>query len=155
MADDLKLIVSTRERICMFDVTKPLEGWKSGHTFCGVTRVPSSLVLADNDDMCFTLDYCGYDSNFKAYDLSKDDALANPLYVLQLEKMPCDYYGDKMVGADCRSDGERHINSYLASLGNDGENSRICRVRSSSRRYGCNNYILIEVFAFEKGYIYK
>lgn len=42
--------------------------------------------------------------------------------------------------------------SCLAPLRDDGENSQICHVRSCSKRYDCNEYIVTKVSAFEKGY---
>ena len=50
---------------------------------------------------------------------------------------------------------ESKINCCLASLGDDGKSSRICRVRSSQKGYQRDGYILNEVFAFENGYINK
>ena len=145
MVEDSKLIPSTPEGIHIFDATKPHAGRKHVHRYCGASHddIPRDSVLADNDNMCFTND--NFNTKFTAYNLSKDDAFANPLYVLKS-------YRDKSVGPVYDYYEKKCGKSYLASLRDDGENSRICNVRSSSKQYDCNEYIVIKVYAFEKGY---
>ena len=91
LVEDSKLILSTPEGIHIFDVTKPHAGWKHVHRYRGASRddIPRDSVVADNDNMCFTIDY--FNTKFTAYNLSKDDAFANPLCELKS-------YRDKLVG---------------------------------------------------------
>uniref|UniRef100_A0A7N2MM72 Uncharacterized protein n=1 Tax=Quercus lobata TaxID=97700 RepID=A0A7N2MM72_QUELO len=92
LIEDSKLILSTPEGIHIFDVTKPHAGRKHVHRYRGASHndIPRDSVLADNDNICFTIDYL--DTKFTAYNLSKDDAFANPLCVLNS-------YRDKLVYA--------------------------------------------------------
>ena len=66
-------------------------GWKHFHRYRGASSddIPRDSVVADNDNMCFTIDY--FNTKFTAYNLSKDDAFANPLWLLKS-------YRDKFVG---------------------------------------------------------
>ena len=91
LVEDSKLIPSTPEGIHIFYATKPHAGRKHVHRYCGASHddIPRDSVLADNDNMCFTND--NFNTKFTAYNLSKDDAFANPLCVLNS-------YRDKLVG---------------------------------------------------------
>ncbi|KAF3970425.1 hypothetical protein CMV_005883 [Castanea mollissima] len=67
--------------------------------------------------------------------------------------MPHDDYKDKMVDYDCGSDGHKSkINCYLTSTRDDGENSRICRVRSNKKEYQLNGLLWVwnEEFYFSR-----